>query len=91
MAMQTDVKPGICPPNATTVVFEGRTRWKGGYLSYSTTATVLIKDGGTNVFSFTAPGVAGTGPIYIPGEGVLCSSNLTVVTSAGSNVTVFYG
>ena len=91
MAMQTDVRPGICTANATTVVFEGRTRWKGGFVSYSTTATVLVKDGGTNVFSFTAPGVAGTSPINIPGEGVLCASNLTVVTSVGANVTVFYG
>ena len=89
--MQTDVKPGICPANATTVVYEGRTRWKGGFVSFSSAATVLVKDGGSNVFSFTAPGAAGVAPINIPGEGVLCSSNLTVVTSVGANVTVFYG
>ena len=91
MAMQTDVKSGICPANATTTVFEGHTRWKGGFMSFSTAATVTVKDGGTNLFSFTAPGVAGTSPLNIPGEGVVCQSNLTVVTSVGANVTVFYG
>jgi len=89
--MQTDVKSAVCTANATTVAYEGRTRWKGGFISFSTAATVLIKDGGTNVFSFTAPGAAGTAPITVPGEGVLCTSNLTVVSSVGANATVFYG
>ena len=91
MAMQTDVKPGICPANATTIVYEGRTRLKGGLIQYGTTSTVTIKDGTSNVFVFTAPGVAGVSPLNIPGEGVVCQSNLTVVTSTGANVTVFYG
>lgn len=89
--MQTDVKSAICTANATTIAYEGRTRWKGGFVSFSSAATVLIKNGGTNVFSFTAPGAAGTTPINVPGEGVLCTSNLTVVSSVGANVTVFYG
>jgi hypothetical protein len=89
--MQTDVKSAVCTANATTVAYEGRTRWKGGFISFSTAAPVLIKDGGTNVFSFTAPGAAGTAPITVPGEGVLCTSNLTVVSSVGANATVFYG
>lgn len=91
MAMQTDVKSGICPASATTVVFEGRTRLKGGLIQFGTTSTVFIKDGASNVFTFTAPGVAGVTVLNIPDQGVLCQSNLTVVTSTGANVTVFYG
>lgn len=91
MAMQSDVRPANCPANATTVAYEGRTRLKGGIIEYSTSATVLIKDGTSNLVVFTAPGVAGVSPLNIPGEGIICSSNLVVTTSAGANVTVFYG
>jgi len=91
MAMQSDVRPGICPANATTVVLEGRTRLKGGLIQYGTTATVQIRDGSSNLVVFTAPGVAGVTPLNIPDQGIICKSNLTVVTSVGANVTVFYG
>lgn len=91
MAMQSDVRPGICPANATTVVFEGRTRLKGGLIQYGTTSTVQIRDGASNLVVFTAPGVAGVTPLNIPDQGIICKSNLTVVTSVGANVTVFYG
>ena len=91
MAMQSDVRPGICPANATTVVLEGRTRLKGGLIQYGTTATVQIRDGSSNLVVFTAPGVAGVTPLNIPDQGIICRSNLTVVTSVGANVTVFYG
>ena len=91
MAMQSDVRPGICPANATTIVLEGRTRLKGGIIQFSSAATVLIKDGAANLISFTAPGVAGVTPLNIPDQGVLCKSNITVITSVGANVTVFYG
>jgi hypothetical protein len=91
MAMQSDVRPGICPANATTVVLEGRTRLKGGLIQYGTTSTVQIRDGASNLVVFTAPGVAGVTPLNIPDQGIICKSNLTVVTSVGANVTVFYG
>ncbi len=91
MAMQSDVRPGICPQNATTVVYEGRTRLKGGLIQFGTTSTVTIKDGAANLITFTAPGVAGVSPLNIPDQGIICQSNLTVVTSTGANVTVFYG
>ena len=89
--MQSDVRPGICPANATTVVLDSRTRLKGGLIQYSSAATVLIKDGASNLISFTAPGVAGVSPLNIPDQGIVCKSNLTVITSVGANVTVFYG
>lgn len=91
MAMQTDVRAGNCPANATTTVYEGRTRLKGGIFEYGTTSTILIKDGTSNLVVFTAPGAAGVTPLNVPGEGIICSSNLTVVCSVGANVTVFYG
>lgn len=91
MAMQSDVRPGICPANATTIVYEGRTRLKGGLIQFGTTSTVTIKDGTSNLVVFTAPGVAGVSPLNIPDQGIVCQSNLTVVTSVGANVTVFYG
>ncbi len=91
MAMQSDVRPGICPQNATTVVYEGRTRLKGGLIQFGTTSTVTFKDGATTLMTFTAPGVAGVSPLNIPDQGIVCQSNLTVVTSTGANVTVFYG
>ncbi len=91
MAMQSDVRPGTCPQNATTVVYEGRTRLKGGLIEFGSVATVTIKDGASNLITFTAPGVAGVTPLNIPDQGIICQSNLTVVTSAGANVTVFYG
>ena len=91
MAMQSDVRPGICPANATTIVYEGRTRLKGGLIQFGTTSTVTIKDGSSNLVVFTAPGVAGVSPLNIPDQGIVCRSNLTVTTSVGANVTVFYG
>lgn len=91
MAMQSDVRPGICPANATTIVYEGRTRLKGGLIQFGTTSTVTIKDGSSNLVVFTAPGVAGVSPLNIPDQGIVCKSNLTVTTSVGANVTVFYG
>ena len=91
MAMQSDVRPGICPANATTIVYEGRTRLKGGLIQFGTTSTVTIKDGSSNLVAFTAPGVAGVSPLNIPDQGIVCKSNLTVITSVGANVTVFYG
>ena len=91
MAMQSDVRPANCPAGATTVAYEGRTRFKGGLIQFSGTATVLIKDGTSNLVIFTAPGTAGVTPRNIPDKGIICQSNLTVTTSAGANVTVFYG
>jgi hypothetical protein len=72
-------------------VYEGRTRLKGGLIQFGTTSTVTIKDGASNLVVFTAPGVAGVTPLNIPDQGIVCQSNLTVVTSVGANVTVFYG
>lgn len=54
---------------------------------------VVIKDGngGTTLFSFTAPAAAGGINIVIPGEGILFSTSINVTTAAGQPVTIFYG
>ena len=89
--MQTDVKSGAAPAG-TTPIFDGPARIKGISISYSTGATVVLNDGtgGTAMFSFAAPTVAGSIYMMFPGEGIKCSTNITAVVSAGSAV-VFYG
>lgn len=92
--MQTDVKAGYV--SSTTTVFDGRTRLKGVFATPGSTAgTVVVRDGGasgTVVFS-TATLANGTPfSVLIPGEGVLCSTDLHVTVSGTSTTAVvFYG
>ena len=91
--MQTDVKSGTAAAAATTTIFAGRTRVKGILISYASGGTVVVNDGtaGTARFSFTAPAAAGTIAITIPGEGILCETNVSVVCAASTTAVVFYG
>ena len=89
--MQTDVKGATCPANATTTVFNSRTRLKGLAINAGTAAaTVAVRDGATTLFTFTA---TTTGPmnVIVPGEGVLCATSLIIVCAAGVSAVVFYG
>ena len=55
--------------------------------------TVTIKDGGssgTTVWSFTAPAAAGSINILLPGEGILCVTDVYVALSSAT-ATVTYG
>jgi len=90
--MQTDVKSAIVVGGSTdTSVFGGPARIKGMLISYPSGGTLVLKDGGTTVFTFTAPAAIGTVNVIIPGEGILCRSNITATTAASTIVTVFYG
>ncbi len=91
--MQTDVKSAAAAANATTTIFGSRTRIKGVSISYSTGGTVVLNDGtgGTARFSFTAPAAAGSIYIAVPGEGILCETNISAVCSATTTAVVFYG
>lgn len=91
--MQTDVKSAACAAGATTTAFSGRTRLRGLVISYPSGGTVTVNDGtgGTTVFSFTAPAAIGTTNVIIPGEGILCSNNISVVCAASTTAVVFYG
>jgi hypothetical protein len=94
MAMQYDVKAGSAAANTSTTVFSGRTRVKGLLISYAGAGTVTIKDGGasgTTRFSFTAPADSGCVNVLVPGEGILCDTDIYVTNSANTTAVVFYG
>jgi hypothetical protein len=94
MAMQYDVQSGTAAANTSTTVVSYRTRVKGLVLNYASGGTVTIKDGGssgTTVFSFTGPGAAGSVNVIIPGEGILCKTDVYVTCAANTTAVVFYG
>ena len=90
--MQTDVKSAAVAAGQTDAsVFAGPARIKGLLISYPSGGTVTLKDNATTVFSFTAPAAIGTVNVLIPGEGILCRTNVKATTAASTTVTVFYG
>lgn len=94
MAMQYDVLAGSAAANTSTTVCAGRARVKGLVISYAGAGTVVIKDGGSSgatVFSFTAPADSGCVNVLIPGEGILCETNIYVTNSVNTTAVVFYG
>ena len=89
--MQTDVK--AAERTTTGTAYAAPTRLKGLVVSFATGGTVVVKDGGASgstVFSYTAPAAAGTTNIVIPGEGILCRTDVHV-TLASATATIFYG
>lgn len=91
MAMQTDVKSA--ERTSTGTAYAAPARLKGLVISFATGGTVVVKDGGASgatVFSFTAPAAAGVVPVMIPGEGILCRTDIHV-TLTDATATVFYG
>lgn len=90
MTMQYDVKATACPSGASTEVFGGPARVKGMTVSYASGGTVVIANGSSNVYAFTAPAAAGSINILIPGEGIRCSANV-LATTVNATATVFYG
>lgn len=94
MAMQYDVLAGLAATNTSTTVAGGRVRVKGLVISYAASGTLTIKDGGSGgdtIYSFTAPAEPGCINILIPGEGILCETDVYVTCSNGTLATVFYG
>ena len=91
MTMQTDVKATSLTSSNT--VFAGRARVKGLTIAYASGGTVVIKDGGasgTAVYSFTAPAAAGAISVLIPGQGILCTTDIYVALTSAT-ASVFYG
>jgi len=91
MAMQTDVK--AAERITTGTAYAASARLKGLVVSFATGGTVVVKDGGasgTTVFSYTAPAAAGTISVIVPGEGILCRTDIHVTLSSAT-ATVFYG
>ena len=91
MGMQTDVR--ALEKTSSGTIFSGRTRVKAIAISYASGGTVTIKDGGasgTTVWSFTAPAAAGSISILLPGEGIVCVTDVYVALSSAT-ATVMYG
>lgn len=89
--MQTDVKAAEKTSSGT--VFSGRARVKALTIAFASGGTVAIKNGGssgTTVWSFTAPATAGAINVLLPGEGILCTTDVYAALSSAT-VTVIYG
>ena len=91
--MQTDVISSACAANTSTSVTTSRVRLKGLTISYASGGTVSVANGngGSVLFSFTAPAAIGSINVVIPGEGVLASAGLYVTCAASTTANVFYG
>lgn len=92
--MQTDVKSAYV--SATATAFAGRTRLKGIVVTPGSTAgTVVVRDGGasgTVVFSTTTLASGTPFAVSIPGEGVLCYTDIHVtVTGTATTAMIYYG
>jgi len=91
MAMQYDVKAAEVLTSGS--VYGARARIKGLMISFASGGTVVLKDGGASGitrFSYTAPAAAGSTSVLIPGEGILCDTNI-YATLTDATATVFYG
>jgi hypothetical protein len=94
--MQTDVLVKTAAAGTTTLISANPARIKGILINYVTSGTLTINDGtgGTAKFTYTAPataGIAGSVYVAVPGEGVLCRTNISAVAGAGLTAQVFYG
>ena len=96
--MQTDVKSTHL--SAAGSIFADRARLKGIVVApaVSTAATYEVRDGGATgriMFQMDIPSNSNPNSYYIavPGEGILCSTNLYLTLSVGSvtGLTFFYG
>jgi len=96
MAMQTDVKSTHL--NASGSIYAGRARIKGFVMVAvaSAVGTLVLKDGGsggTTVIEVDVPSNSNPNSFYVgvPGEGVLCQTNIYATMTNLASVTVFYG
>lgn len=96
MSMQTDVQSTHL--NASGSVFGARARIKGFSICATalTAGTLALKDGGsggTTVIEIDIPSNSNPNSFYnlVPGEGVLCSTNIYATLTGIASVTVYYG
>jgi hypothetical protein len=96
MGMQTDVKAKHL--NASGLVFADRARIKGFAIcaTASLAGTLLLKDGGSGgptMIEIDIPSNSNPNSFYVsvPGEGVLCATNIYASLTNIASVTVFYG
>lgn len=87
-----DVKSNVATSSATVVGSPARVR-SIYYTANASAGSIVVKDGGsggTTVISVAVP-ANGFGNITIPGDGVLCSTNVYVALTNVGSATVFYG
>lgn len=96
MAMQYDVKSKHL--NASGSIYAARARIKGFSIcaTASASGTLQLKDGGssgTTMIEIDIPSNSNPNSFYvlIPGEGVLCETNIYATLTNIASVTVFYG
>ena len=94
--MQYDVKSTHL--NASGSVYGNRARIKGFSIcaTASSAGTLLLKNGGssgTTVIEIDIPSNSNPNSFYVlvPGEGVLCDTNIYATLTNIASVTVFYG
>jgi hypothetical protein len=93
---QTDVKSTHL--NSSGSVFAGRARIKGIAIcaTASTTGVLVLRDGGSGgavAIELDIPSNSNPNSFYVsvPGEGVLCATNIYASITGLASVTVFYG
>jgi hypothetical protein len=96
MGMQTDVKAKHL--NASGMVFADRARIKGFSIcaTASSNGTLLLRNGGASgaiAIEIDIPSNSNPNSFYVsvPGEGVLCTTNIYASLTNIASVTVFYG
>ena len=87
-----DVKANVATSSNTVVGSPARVR--GIYYTANASAgSIVVKDGGsggTTGLTIATP-ASGYGNVTVPGDGILCSSNVYVAMTNLASVTVFYG
>jgi len=96
MTTQYDVKSTHL--NASGSIFGSRARIKGFVIcaTASVAGTLILKDGGsggTTMIEVDIPSNSNPNSFYVlvPGEGVLCLTNIYATMTNIASVTVFYG
>jgi hypothetical protein len=87
-----DVKSNLATSSNTVIPYPARVRGIY-YTAGSNVGAITIKDGGSagSTILVAVTPASGYGNITIPGDGILCSSNVYVALTNVEAVTVFYG
>ena len=86
-----DVKSNVATSN--NVVYAGPARVRGIHYSANASAgSILVKDGGSggSTILTIATSANAYGNVVIPGDGILCNSNVYVALTNVASATVFY-
>lgn len=87
-----DVKSNVATSSATVVGSPARVRGIN-FVATAGAGSIIVKDGGssgTTVLSIATP-ASGYGDITIPGDGILCSTNVYAALTNITSATFFYG